>query len=206
MVSTGSRTGRRGVGLPACERRIDRSVLMECLNHYHANLEVDATGAALSPSPQPSPTVTRVQLTGRRFLGEGARARRGRGLAVDLIHRLTRGQWGLAGARGRANLEYGAVRRFGCGRVEVRPVHPGARTETSLNRHRPISRSPHPTSIHQITRSRTLFGVPGRGWGHVTGGVASLDPRLISGAPLGACSGGRFARCWSAVWSRQRPF
>jgi hypothetical protein len=98
------------------------------------------------------------------------------------------------------HLEYGAVRRFGCGRVDVRAVHPGARTETSLNHPRPISRSPQSTSTHQIPRSRTHFGVPWRGWGHMTGGVASLDPRLMSVAPFGACFGGRFARSRSAVW------
>jgi hypothetical protein len=33
--------------------------------------------AALSPSPHLSPAAARVQFTGRRFAGEGARARRG---------------------------------------------------------------------------------------------------------------------------------
>jgi hypothetical protein len=57
------------------------------------------TGAALSPSPQPPPAVTRVQFTGCRFAGGGARARRGRGLATDLIHQPTRGRWGLCALR-----------------------------------------------------------------------------------------------------------
>jgi hypothetical protein len=84
--------------------------------------------AALSPSPRPPPAVTRDVLTGRRLAGGGARARRGRELATDLIHQPTRGRWGLAAERGEArewkkevlgercaagpNLEYGAFRRF----------------------------------------------------------------------------------------------
>ncbi len=81
---------------------------------------------ALAPSPQLPPAVTRFLLTGRRFAGGGAPARRGRRLAADLIHQPTRGRWGLAaGGRERrpekverrcvwdgANLEYGAFRRF----------------------------------------------------------------------------------------------
>ena len=55
------------------------------------------TGAAISPSPQPPPAVTRVLLTGRCFAGGGARARRGRGLATDLIHQPPQGGWGLFG-------------------------------------------------------------------------------------------------------------
>ena len=49
---------------------------------------------AISPSPQPPPAALRIPLTARRFAGGGARARRGRGLATDLLHRLTQGQWG----------------------------------------------------------------------------------------------------------------
>jgi hypothetical protein len=39
------------------------------------------TDTSFSPSPQPSPTATRDLLTRRRCVGEGVRARRGRGLA-----------------------------------------------------------------------------------------------------------------------------
>jgi hypothetical protein len=56
------------------------------------------TDVTILPSPRRSPTVTRVLLTARRFVGEGGRARRGRGLATDLLHRLTQGQWGRIGA------------------------------------------------------------------------------------------------------------
>jgi hypothetical protein len=47
---------------------------------------------ALTP---PSPAVTWALLTGRRFAGEGGRARRGRGLAADWIYQPTRGRWDL---------------------------------------------------------------------------------------------------------------
>ena len=57
----------------------------------------------------PSSTVTRVLLTALRLVGGGARARRSRGLAADLLHQPTRGQWGRRPrARGhRADHEHG---------------------------------------------------------------------------------------------------
>jgi hypothetical protein len=54
-------------------------------------------GVSLVPSPLPSPASTRVQFTGCRFAGEGVRARRGCGLAADLIHQPPQGGWGLFG-------------------------------------------------------------------------------------------------------------
>jgi hypothetical protein len=48
------------------------------------NLEVRPHGGvSLGPSPRTSPASTRVQLTGCRFAGEGARARRSRGHRVS---------------------------------------------------------------------------------------------------------------------------
>jgi hypothetical protein len=88
------------------------------------------TGAALSPSPQPPPAVTRVQFTGHWFAGGGARARRGRGLATDLIHRPTRGRWGLAAGgreRRRERVERRWVRTWSTAPSAVFPCGPRRR-------------------------------------------------------------------------------
>ena len=67
----------------------------------YANHEVVATEGRgpVALTPALSPASTRVLLPGYRFAGEGARARRGRGLAANLIHQPPRGGWGLGGWR-----------------------------------------------------------------------------------------------------------
>jgi hypothetical protein len=91
---------------------------------------------------------------------------------------------------------------FPCGVWPHSITNPGSRTARR-------SGSPRgPKSAH-VDRTHNVFTHPSRGagaWlGPVTGGVASLDPRLISGAPLGACSCGRFARCTQAISRSPSP-
>jgi hypothetical protein len=96
-------------------------------------------GVSLVPSPHPSPASTRVRLIGCRFAGEGARARRGRGLAIDLIHQPPRGGWGLA-ACGRERREQ-KVERRGLRRGPVAGLVPSCQ---QAPQNRPLRGAPKP--------------------------------------------------------------
>jgi hypothetical protein len=208
-VSPGSRTApwRRPSGLRVCRPGWCRE---RCAGRRRANLKVDARDAALSPSPQPPPAASRVPCTGRRFAGGGARARRGHGLAADLIHQPPQGQWGLA-ACGRErrkervesrrcgaglHLEYGAVRRFpmrfedawsGDGGLPHGRTSRGLRTSVSRGT---LKRSLTGFRNRLGRGPRVAAGAATRGYGRVpllgTGvGMVVCEGELVVGGPRG---------------------